>query len=259
MAEALPDDLDVIMEPAEVASVQHRGEQQQRPGGQLQGMGQQPRQHTQGADQQRPGGQRQQGGQREPQLNLVAGSQLRGQWHEDFQYQLGEVLAVSDNPAIEGMSAAARQQLWDRFAAAFAADLQRNCYPADSVVRGWLHDEMGIQQGSYGSGYGSSSSEGEGRDGELPAPGRHQRQQQRQQSKPAAPRRSTRANRGQQSAAYTAVHGPSMGQNAVDAGGRRIGGGGKGGSNSCSQPTMPAPSTPSAPQRRRAGRGGGQT
>ena len=260
MADALPDDLDVIMEPAEVASVRFRGEQQQRPWGQLQGMGPQ-QQHTQaGADPQRPGGQLQQGGQRGPQQNMVDVGQLMGQWQEDFQYQLGEVLSVSEAPAAEGMSAAAREQLWGRFAAAFAADLQQNRYPADSLVRGWLHEELGIQEGSYGSGYSSSSSEGEGSDGEPPIPGHEQQQQrQQQQQKQAAPRRSTRANRGRRSAAYTAVHGPSMGHNAVDAGGRGIRGGGKGGSNSCSQPITPAPATPSAPPRHRAGRGGGHT
>lgn len=292
MVDALPDDLDVHMEPESMlptAFGQHSGDVQ-RPEGQLQGG----RAAQQGSSMlEEP--------QRDPRVD---------QWHEFFGYHLREVLDESEGAAQRAMSEADRHQLLEEATSHFAAELQQQGHPTMRAVRSWLMQRLRIPTCSYSDADDSSSEEGEeppqqlqpcareavrGTAGAAAAAGAaapelaaisHSRSlwqhlrgaQQQQQQQPGAnvaaraapstrgppqqqqqqqpPRRSSRANLGCRSAAYTALHGPSMGHNAAEQGGQQ-GRGGRG-ENSNSQPQLEtaAPFTPEPSKRRRGRRGG---
>lgn len=262
MTDALPDNLDVCMEPADPG-----------PGAMLRG----------GSEVQLPGHQ------------LPADSTHMGVWRETFMTQLTEVLEESDDPIVRYMPAAAKDQLWERSTAHFAADLRQCCHPAQRVIRSWIRETLAIPEGSYGSADESSSDEAGSDSGgsaaarprrrrhDRPQPHQHRQQHQQQQpnqqvdqlqdsqqqpphqqqpqSPQAHPRRSSRASRGHVSADYLAVHGPSMGHN--EAAGGRARSRGKRGKGGTKQPRQPqphqnaplTPATPASRQPRRGGRG----
>ena len=226
----LPEDLDVEMTPAETEDASMGEEEQQWQ------QDQEPQQQQQQQQRERDGhraGDQWEGGDGAAAAAAAGGGSssgaslglpgvdpaLLGGCREDFQRDLFEVTAESDKPAVRAR-VRDPDPIWAAYTRHFRAALEAAQPPDQVVVRKWLRGYLEMREGSYG-GDSDGGGDSSGSDEEVRPRGaaarrrgggaRTPRQPQPQQS---GPRRSSRSTRGQVSAAYEALHGPSMDGNA---------------------------------------------